>query len=42
MNEELIKDKLDTHEMRINNHSERLDKLEKRGVRVDKKNRQFE
>jgi len=31
MNEELIKDKLETHERRINNHSERLDKLEQDG-----------
>jgi predicted nuclease with TOPRIM domain len=28
MNEELIKDKLETHEKRINNHSDRLDRLE--------------
>lgn len=31
MNEELVKDKLETHERRINNHSERLDKLEQDG-----------
>ena len=31
MNEELIKDKLETHEKRINNHGERLDKLEQDG-----------
>ena len=28
MNEELIQDKLETHEKRINNHGNRLDKLE--------------
>lgn len=28
MNEELVKHKIDIHERRINNHSERLDKLE--------------
>ena len=28
MNEELLKHKIDIHERRINNHSERLDKLE--------------
>ncbi|MBN1079321.1 hemolysin XhlA family protein [Clostridium botulinum] len=28
MNDELLKDKLDTHERRINNHSDRIDKLE--------------
>lgn len=28
MNEELIKDKLETHERRINKHSEILDRLE--------------
>ncbi|BCZ48412.1 membrane protein [Clostridium gelidum] len=28
MNEELIKDKLETHEKRLNNHGGRLDKLE--------------
>ncbi len=28
MNDELVKDKLDTHERRINNHSDRIDKLE--------------
>ncbi|AGX44496.1 hemolysin XhlA family protein [Clostridium saccharobutylicum] len=31
MNEELIKDKIETHERRINNHGERLDKLEQDG-----------
>lgn len=31
MNEELIKDKLETHEKRINNHGDRLDKLEQDG-----------
>ncbi|NFR85653.1 hypothetical protein FDE85_02410 [Clostridium botulinum] len=28
MNDELVKDKLETHERRINNHSDRIDKLE--------------
>lgn len=28
MNEELVKYQLDKHEVRINNHSERIDKLE--------------
>lgn len=28
MNEELVRKELDTHERRINNHSERIDKLE--------------
>lgn len=28
MNEELLRHKIDIHERRINNHSERLDKLE--------------
>ncbi|ACD24913.1 hypothetical protein FDE76_15670 [Clostridium botulinum] len=28
MNAELVKDKLETHERRINNHSDRIDKLE--------------
>lgn len=28
MNEELIKDKLETHDIRLNNHSCRIDKLE--------------
>lgn len=39
MNEELFKEKLDTHERRINNHAERLDKLEiheaARDVKID-------
>lgn len=39
MNEELLKEKLDTHERRINNHAERLDKLEiheaARDVKID-------
>lgn len=34
MNDELVKDKIDTHERRINNHSERLDKLEREGVEL--------
>ena len=37
MNDELVKDKLDTHETRLNNHSGRLDKLEQRGAAVDTK-----
>ncbi|AIY83224.1 hemolysin XhlA family protein [Clostridium baratii] len=28
MNEELIKDKLKTHDTRLNNHADRIDKLE--------------
>lgn len=28
MNDELIRDKLETHDTRLNNHSERIDKLE--------------
>lgn len=28
MNEELIKDKLETHDKRLNNHGDRIDKLE--------------
>jgi len=28
MNEELIRDKLETHDIRLNNHGHRLDKLE--------------
>lgn len=39
MNEELFKEKLDTHEKRINNHADRLDKLEiheaARDVKID-------
>ncbi|MZK53511.1 hemolysin XhlA family protein [Clostridium beijerinckii] len=31
MNEELIKDKLETHDKRLNNHGDRLDKLEQDG-----------
>jgi hypothetical protein len=37
MNDELIKDKLDTHERRLNDHSVRLDRLEQRGAAVDEK-----
>lgn len=37
MNEELVKDKLDTHERRLNDHSGRIDKLEQRGAAVDTK-----
>ena len=39
MNEELITDKINTHERRINNHADRLDKLElheaARDVKID-------
>ncbi|MBE7727101.1 MAG: hypothetical protein E7244_22680 [Enterocloster citroniae] len=39
MNEELLKEKLDTHEKRINNHADRLDQLEiheaARDVKID-------
>ncbi|MGG7160249.1 hemolysin XhlA family protein [Clostridium baratii] len=28
MNDELIKDKLETHDTRLNNHGDRIDKLE--------------
>ncbi|NMF06247.1 hemolysin XhlA family protein [Clostridium beijerinckii] len=31
MNEELIKDKLETHDKRLDNHGDRLDKLEQDG-----------
>jgi hypothetical protein len=31
MNEELVRDKLETHDKRLNNHGERLDKLEQDG-----------
>ncbi|CUU46186.1 hemolysin XhlA family protein [Clostridium beijerinckii] len=31
MNEELVKDKIETHERRLNNHGERIDKLEQDG-----------
>jgi len=37
MNDELIKDKLETHERRLNDHSGRIDKLEQRGAAVDTK-----
>ena len=32
MNEELIQHEIDTHEKRINNHSDRLDKLEQNDI----------
>lgn len=40
MNDELIKDKIETHERRINNHSDRIDKLEREGseLKVEIKN----
>jgi len=31
MNEELIRDKIETHDKRLNNHGDRLDKLEQDG-----------
>lgn len=31
MNEELVSDKLETHDIRLNNHGDRLDKLEQDG-----------
>lgn len=34
MNEELVRKELETHEKRINNHSERLDKLEQSTVEL--------
>lgn len=34
MNDELIKDKIETHEKRINNHSDRIDKLEREGAEL--------
>lgn len=35
MNEELVKDKLETHDRRLNDHSGRLDRLEQKGASVD-------
>ena len=37
MNDELIRDKIITHEKRLNNHGERLDELEKQRVATDVK-----
>lgn len=37
MNDELIKHQLGTHEKRLNNHSERLDELEKGRAATDVK-----
>jgi chromosome segregation ATPase len=37
MNDELIKDKLETHEKRLNDHSDRLDRLEQKEASVDAK-----
>ena len=37
MNDELLKEKLDVHARRINNHAERLDKLEIREAARDVK-----
>lgn len=40
MNEELVQDKLETHERRLNNHGSRLDKLEQdsRELKTELKN----
>lgn len=40
MNEELIQNKLETHEKRLNNHGSRLDKLEQdsRELKIELKN----
>ncbi|QCX32441.1 hypothetical protein FDN13_01300 [Caloramator sp. E03] len=32
-----LESRIDTHEFRLNNHSERLDKIEQRGAAVDAK-----
>lgn len=37
MDDNLIKDKLETHERRLNDHAGRIDKLEQRGASVDVK-----
>ncbi|AWZ50041.1 hypothetical protein C3495_14455 (plasmid) [Clostridiaceae bacterium 14S0207] len=37
MNEELIQDKLNVHDKRLNNHADRIDKLEQNQSRVDVK-----
>jgi len=34
MNEELIKDKIETYEKRLNNHGSRLDKLEQDSIEL--------
>lgn len=35
MNEELLEDKLKTHDRRLNNHADRLDKLERNDSRQE-------
>lgn len=37
MRDELIEDKVKTHDIRLNNHGDRIDKLEQRAERVDTK-----
>ncbi|NFF66850.1 hypothetical protein FDF69_08045 [Clostridium sporogenes] len=37
MNEELMQDKIKTHDTRLNNHAGRIDKLEQNQSRVDVK-----
>lgn len=37
MNEELMKHQIETHERRINNHSEKIDKLENREAEMNVK-----
>lgn len=34
MNEELVKDKIETHDKRLNNHGDRLDRLEREGAEL--------
>lgn len=34
MNDELIRHELDTHDKRLNNHGDRLDKLEREGAEL--------
>lgn len=34
---ERVKQRIDTHEIRINNHGDRIDKLERNGVALDEK-----
>ena len=34
MNEELVRHELDTHNIRLNDHSKRLDKLEREGAEL--------
>lgn len=37
MNEELLKHQIETHEIRINNHSERIDRLENKQAETNVK-----